>query len=221
MLSVMFIMLNLFTMVISKASELLHNDARQSTMEHIGAYKTAWATLDPNGSGTIRRTQLVPLLWAIPEPLGCGVSAHAAETGESDLERRTEKMRAYAKVILAQPESAAGCNFNEALIALITLHLAVPDDGSPYMDRVSAWTAPMYMPPAHDFMHAIVVLNGGLRRMVERRRKLRKGGSEDTALDHFTDYVHETAAQAGELMNEFKEEMREDFHQIKRRASTM
>ena len=58
LITMQMIMLNLFTMVICEAFEVLRDAGRASTLDLVPDFRSAWAAIDPNGVGEIRRTQV-------------------------------------------------------------------------------------------------------------------------------------------------------------------
>ena len=61
-----FIMLNLFTMVITECFDVLRDEKRAHINALVPVYCKIWHHFDPAGAGTIRREQLVSFVGALP-----------------------------------------------------------------------------------------------------------------------------------------------------------
>ena len=78
LLSMQFLMLNLFTMLITEAYEVLRDETRAQIAVECVSFVQAWAQYDPTASGVIRRPQLIALISALPPPLGLRGADHTA-----------------------------------------------------------------------------------------------------------------------------------------------
>ena len=78
LLSMQFLMLNLFTMVITEAFEVLRDETRAQIAAECLTFVHVWAQYDPTASGVIRRPQLIALISALPPPLGLRGADHTA-----------------------------------------------------------------------------------------------------------------------------------------------
>ena len=146
LLSMQFIMLNLFTMVITECFEVLRDEKRAHINALVPVYCKIWHHFDPAGAGTIRREQLVSFVGALPPPLGigahrtpvtsvpfparCCASSKKPPVGdETDDDAEDDggggmDSTSRAHVLLAQPNFAEGCDFTETLIGLCAFYLA-------------------------------------------------------------------------------------------------
>ena len=66
----MFLMLNLFVMVIVEGYEVLDDNFRGRTESQITPFQKAWAEFDPKAIGYIKEHELVLLIAELPAPLG-------------------------------------------------------------------------------------------------------------------------------------------------------
>jgi len=78
LLSMQFLMLNLFTMLITEAYEVLRDETRAQIAVECVSFVQTWAQYDPTASGVIRRPQLIALIDALPPPLGLRGANHTA-----------------------------------------------------------------------------------------------------------------------------------------------
>ncbi len=181
LLSMQFIMLNLFTMVITEAFEVLRDESRAHINALVPVYKSIWHHFDPQGTGFISREKLVPFVSALPPPLG--IAAHhkhvphvaptrrccaksKAKANKKKKEKSTlvpgaENSRRRAHVLLSQPMFAVRCGFVDTLVALSALHLASAEGISVPAD---------FQEDAVEIAVALVVVKQALRGYVRRRR---------------------------------------------------
>ena len=116
-----FVMLNLFTMVITEAFEILR-DRRRSTLHfRVPDFKAAWVQYDPDATGAISRDQLALFIKLAPSPWG---TQNVVGKGDGHA-----KAAGIAQLLLSQPGFAERAHFTDTLIALAALYLA-QDAGS-------------------------------------------------------------------------------------------
>ena len=91
----MFLMLNLFVMVIVEGYEVLDDDFRGRTESQIIPFQQAWAEFDPKATGYIKEQDLVLLIAKLPAPLGT-FPHHDLHPKLTDLiAKRVQNMRGY------------------------------------------------------------------------------------------------------------------------------
>ena len=73
-------MLNLFTMVITEAFEVMRDESRAKISSLVPDFRRTWALFDTRGVGAISPKELGTFIGALAPPLGCnddGRRAHA------------------------------------------------------------------------------------------------------------------------------------------------
>ena len=121
MVSVSFIMVNLFIMVVCESFEVLSNETKKRVERSLPLFKEAWAFFDKNASGFAHEDKLEDLLKRIPEPFGVTIPLFY-DTQVTTARRQLLLQKLSFLRHNLTPNKDGYMNFHEVMFLLVAYH---------------------------------------------------------------------------------------------------